>query len=71
MSFGKNLIGLKVVPERNGQCLYLDDKKIHHVEDYEIKCGLTPGTAVLTVKLLVRYPLADEVLDGNLLSEFD
>ncbi|MEE0740765.1 MAG: hypothetical protein U0M21_00525 [Emergencia sp.] len=50
-----NLIQLRVVPDGNGYRLFLDDKELHHVENYEFKSGNTPGTIELTVKLLAQY----------------
>ena len=52
----KDLMKLKIVPEEIGYSLWLDDKKIHHVEDYRIEKSSLPGTATVMLKILVRYP---------------
>ncbi|WP_411337189.1 hypothetical protein [Ruminococcus gauvreauii] len=51
-----DLINLKVMPEEYGYSIYLDDKKIDHVENYEISQSALPGTAILKLELLVKYP---------------
>lgn len=51
-----DLIHLSIREEGSGWNLYLDDKQIHHVENYRIESSTLPGTAELSIKLLVKYP---------------
>lgn len=50
------LLHLRVVPEKVGFSIYLDEKRIHHVENYAIENSNFPGTAKLKVEMLVQYP---------------
>lgn len=43
-----------------GYNLYLDGKRIHHVEDYEVKSSTFGCKAELTLKMLVSFPVAQE-----------
>ena len=52
----EDLINLKIEPEENGLSIQLDDKKMHHVEKYKIEQATLPGTARLTIEMLVKYP---------------
>lgn len=56
----EDLIALRIEKEEMGYALYLDDKKIHHVEKYKIEQAAIPGsaklTAKLTIEMLVNYP---------------
>lgn len=52
----EELIKLSIIPEEKGYSIYLDDKKVHHVEDYDIKQAAIPGSALLTLKMLVKFP---------------
>lgn len=50
------LVHLRVVPEKVGFSMYLDDKYIHHIEKYDIEQSDFPGTAKLKIEMLVQYP---------------
>ncbi len=52
----EDLITLKILPEEHGYSIYLDEKKLHHVEGYDIKSSDIPGAAELLMKILVKYP---------------
>lgn len=52
----EELIKLKVVTEENGYSIFMDEKKMHHVENYKIEKATLPGTAKLTLEMLVQYP---------------
>lgn len=52
----EDLIALRIIPEEVGYSIFLDDKKIHHVEDYKIEQAQLPGTAKLKIEMLVKYP---------------
>lgn len=43
-----------------GYNLYLDGKRIHHVEDYELKSSTFGCKAELTLKILVSFPVIKE-----------
>ncbi|MFW5670238.1 MAG: hypothetical protein ACOCM4_13565 [Acetivibrio ethanolgignens] len=51
-----DLMHLKIEEEANGCSIMLDDKKLHHVTDYEIEQTKPSGTAVVTLKIHVKYP---------------
>ena len=51
-----NLIQLRIKPIGHGVKVMLDEKEIHHVENYSIVQGETPGTARLTLTMLVGFP---------------
>lgn len=51
-----DLLYLRIVEEEVGYSLYLDDKKLHHIEKYNIESSTVPGTAELSMKMLVKYP---------------
>ena len=51
-----DLIHLSIREDGSGWAIYLDDKKLHHVENYCIESSTLPGTAELSIKLLVKYP---------------
>lgn len=51
-----DLIQLTIIPDGIGTSIALDGKKIHHVEDYKLENAALPGTATLTLKLLVAFP---------------
>ena len=36
--------------------IWLDEKKLHHVESYKIESSLPGKTVELSIKLLVKYP---------------
>ena len=50
------LVHLRVVQEKVGFSMYLDDKYIHHIEKYDIEQSNFPGTAKLKIEMLVKYP---------------
>lgn len=50
------LIHLKVKPREVGVSIELDEKEIHHVENYKIESAPLPGTAKVTIEMLVQYP---------------
>ncbi len=43
-----------------GYNLYLDGKRIHHVEDYDLKSSTFGCKAELTLKMLVSFPVIQE-----------
>lgn len=43
-----------------GYNLYLDGKRIHYVEDYELKSSTFGCKAELTLKMLVSFPVIQE-----------
>lgn len=43
-----------------GYNLFLDGKRIHHVEDYELKSSTFRCKAELTLKMLVSFPVTQE-----------
>ena len=47
------LVHLRVVPEKIGFAMYLDEKYIHHIENYNIEQSNLPGTAKFKIKMLV------------------
>ena len=51
-----DLIHLGVVPENDGYSIFLDEKKLHHVENYKIESASLSGIAKLTLEMLVKYP---------------
>ena len=51
-----DLIHLTIKEDGSGWDIYLDDKKLHHVESYCIESSTLPGTAELSIKMLVKYP---------------
>ncbi len=51
-----DLIHLSIKEDGSGWAIYLDDKKLHHVEDYRIESSALPGAAELSIKMLVKYP---------------
>lgn len=57
MEKDKGLMKLRVEPEKGGYALWLDDKKLHHVEDYKIESSPFGTRAELSLKLLVLYPV--------------
>ncbi len=50
------LVHLRIVPEKIGFSMYLDEKYIHHIENYGIEQSDLPGTAKLKIEMLVQYP---------------
>ena len=52
----KDLIHLQIKPEQQGYSVRLDEKELHHVEKYKIEQAALPGTAKLTIEMLVQYP---------------
>ncbi|MBO5199554.1 MAG: hypothetical protein J6B85_13740 [Lachnospiraceae bacterium] len=52
----EELIQLKVISEERARSIFLDDKKLNHVENYKIEQASLPGTAKLTLEILVKYP---------------
>lgn len=52
----EELIKLRIVPEEVGYSIFMDDKKIHHVEDYKIEKSTFPGTVKLKLDILVQFP---------------
>lgn len=50
------LVHLAIKEDENGWAVYLDDKKLHHVEDYRIENAALPGAAELSIKMLVKFP---------------
>lgn len=56
-SMGVNdLMHLTMRKDGNGWALYLDDKKLHYVESYNIESSALPGAAELSLKITVKYP---------------
>ena len=51
-----DLIHLTIKEDGCGWSLYLEDKKLPHVENYHIESSALPGAAELSIKLLVKYP---------------
>ena len=51
-----DLLHLRVIEEKNGCSIYLDDKKLHHVEDYKIEQSVLLGTAKVKLDVLVKFP---------------
>ena len=43
-----------------GYNLFLDGKRIHHVEDYELKSSTFGCKAELTLKMLISFPVIKE-----------
>ena len=43
-----------------GYNLFLDGKRIHHVEDYEVKSSTFGCKAELTLKMTVSFPVTQE-----------
>lgn len=52
----EELIHLRTKESEYGTEIYLDDKKLHHIEKIEIKSSVVSGTAELLIKMKVRYP---------------
>lgn len=50
------LIHLHTKESPEGPEVYLDDKKLHHIESIEIKSSVISGTAELLMKMKVKYP---------------
>lgn len=42
--------------DSGGYEIWLDEKKLHHVEQYKIESSPSKKTAELSIKLLVKYP---------------
>ena len=54
-------MGLEIKSKAGGGYnLYLDGKRIHHVEDYELKSSTFGCKAELTLKMLVSFPVTQE-----------
>ena len=51
-----DLIELSIETKDAGCSIWLDDKELHHVKNYKIENGSIPGTAIVEIKLLVKYP---------------
>ena len=51
-----DLMHLTMRKDGNGWALYLDDKKLHYVESYNIESSALPGAAELSLKITVKYP---------------
>ncbi len=51
-----DLIHLTMKENESGWDIYLDDKKLHHVENYRIESSALPGAAELSIKMLVKHP---------------
>lgn len=53
----KNLHQVTIKEKTDGFELSIDEKRIHHVEEYTItKSSTIPGAAELYIKVLVKYP---------------
>lgn len=50
------LIHLHTKESPEGPEVYLDDKKLHHIENIKIKSSVVSGTAELLIKMKVKYP---------------
>lgn len=46
--------------EEDGYWIWLDNKRLHHVESYKIESVPFEPYVELSIKLLVRYPVAKE-----------
>lgn len=56
----KGPMKLRVESKKDGYEMWLDDKRIHHIESYKIESSPYRGKAELSLKLLVRYPVTQE-----------
>lgn len=57
----KKPMALKIEPTKSGGYeIWLDDKKLHHVESYKIESSPYGKTAELSIKMSVRYPVSQE-----------
>lgn len=58
MGSGKDLINLRIEEkEGGGYELWLDEKRLHHIKDYEIKkSSAMNGKAELSLKIAVNFP---------------
>lgn len=52
----EDLIHLTIKKDGSGWAVYLDEKKLHHVDGYSVESSTLPGAAELSIKMLVRYP---------------
>ncbi|MFR8171156.1 MAG: hypothetical protein ACLU9Q_10095 [Marvinbryantia sp.] len=53
----KKPMKLRIEPTQSGGYeIWLDDKKLHHVESYKIESSPYGNKAELSIKLLVEYP---------------
>lgn len=50
-----------------GYEIWLDEKRIHHVEGYKIESSTSGRTAELSIKMLVQYPVSQENVSRPLL----
>lgn len=53
----KRPMQLQIKPVEGGYALWLDDKRLHHVENYKIESSPFGTRAELSLKLLVQYPV--------------
>lgn len=60
---GKEAAGMKnphklkiVASDKSSFEIWLDEKQIHHVQEYELKKAEKGNLVELTLKLLVKYP---------------
>ena len=60
---GKSPMKLEITQKDGGYQIKLDETVIHHVEHYSIDQASAPGKAVLTLKVLVEYPVNEKVTD--------
>lgn len=51
-----DLLHLKIEEEEIGYSIKLDDKELHHVENYKIESSTLSGTVKLSIEVLVKYP---------------
>lgn len=52
----EDLMKLEITQEEVGYTIKLDDKRIHHVENYKIEQGTLSGSAKLILEVHVRFP---------------
>lgn len=52
----EDLMRLTIKEDESGWAIYLDNKKLHHVENFRIESATLPGAAELSIKVLVKYP---------------
>lgn len=51
-----NLLKLNIMSKERGYSIFLDEKEIHHVENYKIESTSLTGCSKLTLEVLVAYP---------------
>lgn len=57
---GKEPMEFRMKCVGDGYEIWLDDKRIHHIENYKIESSPYKNKAELSIKMLVQYPVTQE-----------